>query len=573
MVDDLIESWLADLRTALAALDDGEADARWAEHTAEAGLRTAAYGPYDAGKSTLLKRLLVADGTEVPGWLTVAGHPETDESRPIRSGDLVYVDTPGTRSGVDASDELAHLTAEQADVLLVVVSPKLLGGDTARLLATVREAARRAPASVLFVITQLDTLQDPEYDPDGYRELAGRKRAELLALLATRDITGSAVHTVSADPYGRVGKKAAPQPADYGDSAGWDGIEELRADLATRLPRQDELRRAAAARYWTGTGTRAVAAARTRANGLQAELSDAQEHRRRAVALARRLDALDARARSDLHGSIRDEMTSAKSATAYASVDNLLTAIDQRLRGCVEAWLTRSGSELREIAEEAATEGALATTGPGSFRKYLHRVADLGETGAAGGGGKGRFGDIVTTGSAHAGRLSGEVFKIKHGMPVETARAELDRLKEFDAEKLAEYFAGEGKFGDKEHVEAVTKSVKTVDVVANIVPTVAEFGTLLFRQVTEEVREKRARAREAKLRKEINETADRIAEFLLANSPEQGGTGWARAVETIRAGIEAGAPGDDVVKTMIADLAAVERATLAVESILAREPR
>lgn len=567
--NDRIETWLGELRAALGALDDGDAATRWDEHVADEGVLVAAYGPYDAGKSTLLKRMLVADGTVVPGWLTVAGHPETDESRQVRSGDLVYLDTPGTHSGTDNADELAHLAAELADVLLVVLSPKLLGGDTARMLSTVRNAVRRAPASVLFVITQLDTLQDPEYDPDGYRAVADRKREELRTLLGSRGLPDASVHTVSADPYGRVGKKPTPRPEDYGEGADWDGIAELRAALYARVPVRTQLRRGAAARYWSGVGTRALAAANARAAALQAEIADAWERRRQAVELEQQLDGLDGRAEADLRRSVETELTSAARSVADPSLDSLLVLIEQRLHGVVGAWLARSGAELRTIAQGAAASGAVPQAATGDFRDYLRRVADLAVTRP--GRDKSDFDTIVTETSRHASKLSSQIFKIRHGMTVDTARDELDRLNGFSTEKLAEYFAGDGKFGDHKHVEAVTKSVRTADVVNNILPTVAEFGTMLARQIGDAAKRKKAERREAELRGEIQGAVDPIIDRVRGPA-SAGGTGWTEAVASVRAHIQASAPTAEVIETMSTDAAHVRESAKAIEVLLAREP-
>ena len=43
------------------------------------------FGPYDSGKSTLLKRLLVDEGCKVPDWLTISPRPETFEQNKIEA--------------------------------------------------------------------------------------------------------------------------------------------------------------------------------------------------------------------------------------------------------------------------------------------------------------------------------------------------------------------------------------------------------------------------------------------------------------------------------------------------------
>src|SRR3546814_12370279 len=58
-------------------------------------------GPYSPGKSSLLRRLVVDSGGEVPDWLTVSGRRETVELEGVDGGDLTVTDVPesGKASG------------------------------------------------------------------------------------------------------------------------------------------------------------------------------------------------------------------------------------------------------------------------------------------------------------------------------------------------------------------------------------------------------------------------------------------------------------------------------------------
>ena len=67
---------------------------RWEDLRQSDKLTTVIFGAYDAGKSTLLKRLLVEAGTAVPEWLTVSGRRETFEVLSVQSEGIVFVDTP-----------------------------------------------------------------------------------------------------------------------------------------------------------------------------------------------------------------------------------------------------------------------------------------------------------------------------------------------------------------------------------------------------------------------------------------------------------------------------------------------
>jgi hypothetical protein len=99
--------WARELEQAMRAVAGGawaeEVTAAWRRHADRSIVEVTLYGPYDADKSTLLKRLLVKDGTTVPAWLTVSARRETFELNEVRSGDLAFTDTPRT-AGESAID-------------------------------------------------------------------------------------------------------------------------------------------------------------------------------------------------------------------------------------------------------------------------------------------------------------------------------------------------------------------------------------------------------------------------------------------------------------------------------------
>ncbi|MGH3922335.1 MAG: hypothetical protein ACRDTT_05615, partial [Pseudonocardiaceae bacterium] len=95
-----LDAWIRELSRLLPLLvgeqQAAEAMNAWDEYSAQREVVALLYGPYDAGKSTLLKRLLVENGTPVPGWLTISGRPETFETSAVVSGGMRYVDSPGS---------------------------------------------------------------------------------------------------------------------------------------------------------------------------------------------------------------------------------------------------------------------------------------------------------------------------------------------------------------------------------------------------------------------------------------------------------------------------------------------
>ena len=100
----------------------------WSTFAAETRIQVVLHGGYDSGKTSLIKRFLVEDGTPLPDGLEVGARPTSYQVQRIASGDFVWVDTPGTDSGNADHDALAEEALTLADAVLVVLSPQLLSG-------------------------------------------------------------------------------------------------------------------------------------------------------------------------------------------------------------------------------------------------------------------------------------------------------------------------------------------------------------------------------------------------------------------------------------------------------------
>ena len=83
--------------------------------------------------------------------------------------------------------------------------------------------------SAIAVIAQADAMGiDPEDDVDGMRELAERKRSELVQQLedtAGRALPGLQVLSVAADPYEEQARAAHPKRSDFDPYREWDGVD------------------------------------------------------------------------------------------------------------------------------------------------------------------------------------------------------------------------------------------------------------------------------------------------------------------------------------------------------------
>src|SRR4051794_11490062 len=99
----------------------------------------AVFGVWNAGKSTLIKRLLVELGLPIPDWLTVAGAPETNFVGSITLGpETTFVDTPGISDGMSLHEGEAAKALRLADALIVVLLPSLVTAEKDEILAVLR---------------------------------------------------------------------------------------------------------------------------------------------------------------------------------------------------------------------------------------------------------------------------------------------------------------------------------------------------------------------------------------------------------------------------------------------------
>lgn len=218
----------------------------------------AVYGAYDAGKSTLVKRLLVEAGQPVPSWLTISARPETFEVNDVEAFGCVLRDTPGIAGGNELHQKTADRALLDADVTMLVMPPQLLTGNLDHVLARItgrayRPAGMFTPETLLFVITKMDDGEDPSENLPAYCKRLELKRAEWAKLLDSNGLPTDVVplFAISADPYGEVGNDPCPAADNYTTgSTEWDGVADLVRTLRAlpdRLPhlhRWTRLRRA-----------------------------------------------------------------------------------------------------------------------------------------------------------------------------------------------------------------------------------------------------------------------------------------------------------------------------------------
>ncbi len=94
---------------------------RWEAHARRGDVVVTLFGPYDSGKSSLLKRLLIDDDRPAPDWLTVSGRRETFEPREAEVMGVVIRDTPGIAGGNELHEKAAGEALLLSDVVVLVL--------------------------------------------------------------------------------------------------------------------------------------------------------------------------------------------------------------------------------------------------------------------------------------------------------------------------------------------------------------------------------------------------------------------------------------------------------------------
>jgi len=219
--------------------------------------RVTLFGPYDSGKSSLLKRLLVEGGCSIPEWLTVSARRETFEVESIEWFDLRLQDTPGLGGGAQSHSDTALQAAFGADVLLIVLPPQLITGEVDQIrsiLQVYSEASEFASfRSLMFVISRVDEAgASPDDARDEFERRIQSKKQELAHLLDGLQIhvKPSSIFAVAADPYGMVGDLRTPSATFYDSGREWDGINSLVTTLKGLSRDRATLRESARRRIW-----------------------------------------------------------------------------------------------------------------------------------------------------------------------------------------------------------------------------------------------------------------------------------------------------------------------------------
>ena len=195
-------------------------------------------GDYNAGKSSFIKRLLLDGGSPVPPDLEIRANPTTDRAREYDWAGVRLIDSPGFQSGEATHTEHALRTFPDASAVIYLFQPNLVLGDDGHLITVLRGDRELGlvpkQERTFFVVNRSDELGvDPETDPNGYGQLADRKKTELSLALGSRGISvePSSVFCMASDPFGLVGNRADVDATAFDPYRAWDGFGHFMSEF------------------------------------------------------------------------------------------------------------------------------------------------------------------------------------------------------------------------------------------------------------------------------------------------------------------------------------------------------
>ena len=482
---------------------------RWEDLRDRAELRTVVFGAYDAGKSTLLKRLLVEAGTSVPEWLTVSGRRETFEVRSIESEGIVFVDTPGLSGGNAEHERISLDEMQLADAYLWVLPPQLVTSNKQAYLdfASGRYFGNGLPAPIVAdatvaAIARMDEAGiDPEDNPDGFCELAARKAAELPAILHAGGVEADlrAVMCVAADPFQMVGTDPAPERDFYDHSRDWDGVEALTRSLRSMCTERESLRAFAGARF--------VAGLAHEARKMMTNMITENEYKLKACAnevehhrlSEQRLNALQRQATADLHRRVEEELLHASRMGAESAAD-VAQKLEDSLSRAIDEWSDSSLDDLRRLAAEFESEvqDRMARPSMAGFRRFHeHTVQEASDSEQRHHVDAKKIGRLVL-GFVPALRKAFDAYaRSELGIDLNTAADRLQKI-EASGKPVKDFIKTQGQqasFRSTAHAEKASRLVGWGNAMDKVGPLVVQLGDLLFEAADEITTAKRAQKR------------------------------------------------------------------------------
>lgn len=328
-------------------------------------VRTVIFGAYDAGKSSLLKRLLVDRGISVPDWVVISARRETFESGEVQAGSITFIDTPGLGSGNDEHDATSRATLQLADAFIWVLPPQLVTSGQSDYVSLLNGTffhpqlpSSAVAAATIAVISRMDEAGvDPSDSQEGYEKLADKKTMELVSMLSKDKLSASAVgiHCVVADPYQMVGNTPNPDRSMYDLGRSWDGVDALMATLDGLEHDKLRLRQLAGLRFVYAVARELGEAVRAESDMLHLRAERLNSDSQRFELFRQRLANLTSHSDMDLQGRIEEALRPTAQAE-LVDIPRVMEQLESSLSETIDLWARTSCAALQSLAQEFELE-------------------------------------------------------------------------------------------------------------------------------------------------------------------------------------------------------------------------
>jgi hypothetical protein len=512
MSEDKQLAWIDRAWRVLHAIPNGSAvdqlEARWNQHRQRPRPVAAIFGAYDAGKSSLLKRLLFEDGAKIPDWLTVSSRRETFSVDEADGGTWIFRDSPGIAGGNEAHDQAALESLELADLVIWALPPQLVTSEK-EVFSAIFNGSRfgvsgeQVSAALIAAILRIDEAGiDAAANPAGFTQLCLGKQAEFTALLTSIGVVPPlwGIFPISADPYQGVGN-APPDAESYAMGKGWDGVAALQAALKKALDQADDLRALAGLRYVSGIITDLTQSILRERTGREESLQTSRDEVERLALCRANLEALRGKWEAALHRIVEDELLSASRAGTVAASETLYNGLSTS----IDRWGEQAYAEFEQLAASAQQELGQRFAGP-SMEKLKQLVLELGDTERSDTG-PGIDAKLATHAS-RIGKMFREGFKayvhVDLGMSVEEATKHIGAARQ-SGKSMEEFFKSSNPFGNLKNAEQASKYVQWGHAIEAVVPVVTQLGSILY-EVSGEIISKQEADKKVEIRRKLRDT-------------------------------------------------------------------
>jgi hypothetical protein len=512
MSEDKRVVWIERAWRVLRAIPSGtsvdELEARWNRHKQRPRPVATIFGAYDAGKSSLLKRLMFEDGATIPEWLTVSGRRETFSIDEADGMNWIFRDSPGIAGGNEAHDQAAMESLELADLVIWALPPQLVTSEK-ELFSAIFNGSRfgvsgeQVSAAMIAVILRIDEAGiDAAANSAGFTELCVSKQAEFTALLAEIGVVPPqwGIFPISADPYGGVGN-GPPDAGIYAMGEGWDGVAALQAALKKVAGKADELRVLAGLRYVSGIITDLTRSILREQTGREESLRTSRDEVERFALWRANLEALHGKWEAALHRIVEDELLSASRTGTAAAAETL----HGRLSTSIDRWGEQAYAEFEHLAASAQQELGQRFAGP-SMERLKQLVLELGDAK----GSDARSG-IDAKLMKHAGRI-GNMFReafnayvnVDLGMSFEDATKHIQEARK-SGKSIEKFFETSNPFGSLKNAQQASNYVKWGQAMDAVIPVVTQLGGVMY-EVSGEIMSQREADKKQELRRKLRDT-------------------------------------------------------------------